>query len=98
MDAMTKNEIVESISTKTSFSKKETAYLVDMVFDTLKATLESGQNIKLTGFGNFVVKSKKARVGRNPKTGEQIEITARKVVTFKPSSVLKNALSVTETP
>jgi len=64
-----------------------------MVFDTLKDTLERGEKIKLSGFGNFVVREKKSRVGRNPQTGQEIEISARRVLTFRPSQVLKNALN-----
>ena len=64
-----------------------------MVFDTIKETLEKAEKIKISGFGNFVIRSKKPRVGRNPQTGEEIEISARKVLTFKPSQVLKNALN-----
>jgi integration host factor subunit alpha len=63
------------------------------VFDTIKETLERGEKIKISGFGNFVVREKKPRVGRNPQTGEEIEITARKVLTFRPSQVLKAALN-----
>ena len=56
-------------------------------------TLERGEKIKLSGFGNFVVREKKSRVGRNPQTGQEIEISARRVLTFRPSQVLKNALN-----
>ena len=64
-----------------------------MVFETMKETLEQGEKIKISGFGNFEVRDKRARVGRNPQTGEVIEISARRVLTFKPSQVLKNALT-----
>ena len=67
----------------------EAADLVELVFDTLKGTLAQGQKIKISGFGNFVVREKRARVGRNPQTGESIEITARRVLTFRPSQVLR---------
>jgi integration host factor subunit alpha len=75
------------------FSKKEAAEIVEMVFDTIKETLERGEKIKISGFGNFLVRDKKSRVGRNPQTGEEIEISARRVLTFRPSQVLKNALN-----
>jgi integration host factor subunit alpha len=75
------------------FSKKEAAEIVEMVFDTIKETLEHGEKIKISGFGNFIVRDKKSRVGRNPQTGEEIEISARRVLTFRPSQVLKNALN-----
>jgi integration host factor subunit alpha len=91
--AMTKADVVDSVCSKAGFSKKESAEIVEMVFDTLKDTLERGEKIKLSGFGNFVVREKKSRVGRNPQTGQEIEISARRVLTFRPSQVLKNALN-----
>lgn len=87
--AMTKADIVEALYQKVGFSKKEAADLVELVFDTLKATLSQGQKIKISGFGNFVVREKRSRVGRNPQTGESIEISARRVLTFRPSQVLR---------
>lgn len=87
--AMTKADIVEALYEKVGFSKKEAADLVEMVFNTIKDTLSQGQKIKISGFGNFVVREKRARVGRNPQTGESIEITARRVLTFRPSQVLR---------
>jgi integration host factor subunit alpha len=86
---MTKADIVEALYEKVGFSKKEAADLVELVFDTLKATLAQGQKIKISGFGNFVVREKRSRVGRNPQTGESIEISARRVLTFRPSQVLR---------
>lgn len=92
--AMTKADIVDKVCDKVGgFSKKEAADLVDLVFDTMKAVLESGEKIKISGFGNFVVREKKPRPGRNPQTGEEITIDARRVLTFKPSNVLKVALN-----
>ena len=90
---MTKAELVEEVYEAVGFSKKDSAQLVDLVFETIKETLENGEKRKVSGFGNFVVREKKARIGRNPQTGEEIEISARKVLTFKPSQVLKNALN-----
>lgn len=87
--AMTKADIVEALYQKVGFSKKEAADLVELVFDTIKNTLASGDKIKISGFGNFVVREKRSRIGRNPQTGEQIEISARKVLTFRPSQVLR---------
>jgi integration host factor subunit alpha len=87
--AMTKADIVESLYEKVGFSKKEAADLVELVFDTIKSTLSQGQKIKISGFGNFVVREKRARIGRNPQTGESIEISARRVLTFRPSQVLR---------
>ncbi|HEY6873459.1 MAG TPA: integration host factor subunit alpha [Geobacteraceae bacterium] len=90
---MTKADIVEKIYEKVGFSKKESAELVEMVFDIIKNTLEKGDKIKIAGFGNFVVKEKADRRGRNPQTGEEITISARKILTFKPSQVLKTSLN-----
>lgn len=90
---MTKADIVEAIYEKIGFSKKESSEIVELVFDTIKETLEKGEKIKVSGFGNFVIRSKKPRIGRNPQTGEEIEISARKVLTFRPSQVLKAALN-----
>lgn len=90
---MTKADIIEQIYEKIGFSKKESSDIVELVFDLMKETLEKGEKIKISGFGNFVVRSKRPRVGRNPQTGEEIEISARKVLTFRPSQVLKAALN-----
>jgi integration host factor subunit alpha len=87
--AMTKADIVEVLYEKVGFSKKEAADLVELIFDTLKSTLSQGQKIKISGFGNFVVRDKRSRVGRNPQTGQSIEISARRVLTFRPSQVLR---------
>jgi integration host factor subunit alpha len=95
---VTKADIIESVYEKVGFSKKEAAEIVEMVFDTIKETLERGEKIKISGFGNFLVRDKKSRVGRNPQTGEEIEISARRVLTFRPSQVLKNALNSADMP
>lgn len=90
---MTKADLVEAVHEKVGFSKKESSDIVELVFDTMKSTLEDGEKIKISGFGNFEVRDKRSRVGRNPQTGEVIEISARRVLTFKPSQVLKTALN-----
>ncbi len=91
---MTKADIIETVYEKVGgFSKKEAADVVESVFDAIKETLEKGEKIKISGFGNFLVREKKERVGRNPQTGDKITIRARRVLTFKPSQVLKNALN-----
>src|SRR3954469_17052879 len=87
--AMTKADIVDALYEKVGFSKKEAADLVELVFDTIKQTLSQGQKIKISGFGNFVVREKRSRIGRNPQTGQSIEISARRVLTFRPSQVLR---------
>ncbi|MES3037071.1 MAG: integration host factor subunit alpha [Bdellovibrionota bacterium] len=90
---VTKADIVDRVYNKIGFSKKEASELVEMVFDTLKDVLHDGEKIKISGFGNFVVRGKHERVGRNPQTGEQIKISARRVLTFRPSQVLKAMLN-----
>ena len=91
---MTKADIVENVYEKLGgFTKKEAADMVDVVFETIKDTLANGEKLKISGFGNFVVRDKRQRVGRNPQTGEEITISARRVLTFKPSQVLKNSLN-----
>lgn len=90
---MTKADIIEKVYQKIGFSKKEASELVEMVFSELKDVLCNGEKIKISGFGNFVVREKKERVGRNPQTGDQIKISARRVLTFRPSQVLKAVLN-----
>ena len=90
---VTKADLIDSVHHNVGFSKKEAADMVDLFFDTIKETLEFGEKLKVSGFGNFVVRRKRERVGRNPQTGQAIKISARKVLTFKPSQVLKNALN-----
>ena len=90
---MTKADLIEKISLMTAFTKKESSEIVERVFDVVRSTLEAGENIKIAGFGNFEVKEKAARRGRNPKTGETLEIASRKVLTFKPSQVLKKSIN-----
>jgi len=90
---MTKADLIEAIYTKVGVSKKESADLVEMLFDTMKDTLSKGEKIKISGFGNFVVREKRSRMGRNPQTGESMEISARRVLTFRPSQVLKSDLN-----
>lgn len=90
---MTKADIVEKVYQKIGFSKKEASELVELVFTSLKDVLQKGDKVKISGFGNFVVRGKNERVGRNPQTGEQIKISARRVLTFRPSQVLKAMLN-----
>src|SRR5688572_26761740 len=91
---MTKADIVQAVYTRLGgFSKKESADLVDLVFETMKETLGRGEKIKISGFGNFVLRDKRQRQGRNPQTGEPIVITERRVLNFKASQLLKHALN-----
>lgn len=91
---MTKAEIVQAVYTRLGgFSKKESADLVDLVFETMKETLGRGEKIKISGFGNFVLRDKRQRQGRNPQTGDPIVITERRVLNFKSSQILKHLLN-----
>lgn len=90
---MTKADIMQNIHNRLGFSKKDSLEIVESVFDIMKENLARSENIKISGFGNFIVKEKKARKGRNPQTGEEIEISARKVLTFKPSQFLRRTLN-----
>ena len=91
---MTKAEIIDAVYERVGgFSKKEAAEIVEAVFDTMKEVLADGEKIKISGFGNFVVRAKQERTGRNPQTGAPIPISARRVLTFKPSQVLKGVLN-----
>jgi integration host factor subunit alpha len=90
---MTKADIVEIIQAGTGLTRKESAEMMEEVFSIIKSTLEQGENLKISGFGSFVVKQKNDRKGRNPQTGEAIILPARRVVTFKPSAVLRDAIN-----
>ncbi|MBI4686544.1 MAG: integration host factor subunit alpha [Nitrospirae bacterium] len=86
---MTKAELSDKIFEKVGLPKKESLQVVEIIFDSMKAILSEGESVKITGFGTFLVRKKRARMGRNPKTGVEIEITPRRVVTFKPSLQFK---------
>jgi integration host factor subunit alpha len=90
---MVKIDIVERICEKVGFSNKEAAKIVETVFNIIKETLHSEDKIVISGFGNFVIRSKRARRGRNPQTGGDLEITPRRILTFKPTAVLKASLN-----
>jgi integration host factor subunit alpha len=87
--ALTKIDLVEKINSQMEISKKDSVDLVESVLSILKTTLGAGEKIKIAGFGNFEVKLKKNRRGRNPQTGETIIIDSRRVLTYKPSNLLK---------
>jgi integration host factor subunit alpha len=90
---VTKVDIIENIYEKVGFSKKEVSKIVESVFDIIKESLQQEEKIKISGFGNFVIRKKRARRGRNPQTGNDIEISPRRILTFKPSQVLKSSLN-----
>lgn len=90
---MTKIEIVANLYEKLGFSKRECSNIVDTFFKIIKDTLSKGENVKISGFGNFVVRAKKERKGRNPQTGEEIKIAERKVLNFRLSQVFKEEIN-----
>jgi integration host factor subunit alpha len=90
---MTKADIVERIYEKVGFSKKEATDIVESIFEIIKGHLEKGEKVKISGFGNFVINAKRPRKGRNPQTGEEIIISGRRVLSFKPSPVLKKSIN-----
>lgn len=86
---MTKADLVEAVFGKVGLSKIESQNIIETIFDTVKQTLTEGESVKISGFGTFNVRKKNARRGRNPKTGEDLQITPRRVITFRPSNLLK---------
>ena len=91
---MTKAEIVQAVYGRLGgFSKKESADLVDLVFETMKETLGRGEKIKISGFGSFILRDKGERVGRNPKTGIEVPIAPRRVMTFRASQMMRDRIA-----
>jgi integration host factor subunit alpha len=86
--------MAESLFDELGLNKREARELVDSFFEDLRSALATGEQIKLSGFGNFDLRDKNQRPGRNPKTGEEIPITARRVVTFRPGQKLKSRVEV----
>lgn len=89
MGALTKADMAEKLYEELGLNKREAKEIVEMFFEEVRAALESGRQVKLSGFGNFDLRDKNQRPGRNPKTGEEIPICARRVVTFRPGQKLK---------
>ena len=87
--ALTKAEMSEKLFEELGLNKREAKEIVELFFHEIRDALETGRQVKLSGFGNFDLRSKRERPGRNPKTGEEIPISARRVVTFKPGQKLK---------
>lgn len=97
LQTLTKAELAETLFEKVGLNKRESKDIVEMFFDSIRDALVQGDAVKLSGFGNFQVRDKPARPGRNPKTGEVIPISARRVVTFHASQKLKLAVEVAPT-
>jgi len=89
---LTKAEIAQSVHDRVGLSKKESGQIVESVLDIIRQTLTQGEDVKLSGFGHFMVREKHARRGRNPKTGDEITISSRRVVTFRASHLLKQKI------
>ena len=89
---MNKTELVNSVAEATELSKKDASKAVDAVFETIQSALADGDKVQLIGFGNFEVRERAARKGRNPQTGAEIDIAASKVLAFKPGKALKDAV------
>lgn len=89
---MSKENLVEILAEKYQFSKKQALELVNFIFDSIVESLKKGEEVKISGFGTFRVKERKARVAINPKTGEKVEVPAKKVPKFTPSKNLKDAI------
>jgi integration host factor subunit alpha len=88
--ALTKANMVENLFEELGLNKREAKELVEVFFEEVRLALEEGEEVKLSGFGNFILRDKSQRPGRNPKTGEEIPITARRVVRFRPGQKLKS--------
>ena len=93
MATITKKDLVDYLSDRLHFNCYQMKELVDDFYEVMKETLEKGESLKISGFGSFEVRQKNARPGRNPKTGEEVEISARKVVAFRPGIKLRRSLS-----
>jgi integration host factor subunit alpha len=91
---LTRADLAESINRKLGFSRAESLDLVEQILEIMCDALSEGQNVKISGFGSFVLRDKNERIGRNPKTGIEVPITPRRVMTFKASQLLKDRIAV----
>ncbi|MEZ5534356.1 MAG: integration host factor subunit alpha [Thiolinea sp.] len=94
MVTLTKADMVEHLYDELGLNKREAKDLVEMFFEEIRESLGKGENVKLSGFGNFMLRDKAQRPGRNPKTGEEIPVEARRVVTFRPGQKLKQRVEI----
>ena len=92
-NSTTRSSLSEAVYKNVGLSRNESSALVDSVFNEISKSLINGGDVKISSFGTFIVKSKNERIGRNPKTGEEVPISARQVVTFRPSNVLKSEVA-----
>jgi len=92
-DTLTRAEIAEQLNRQVGLSRAESAHLVEQVLELVSEALEKGENVKISGFGTFVLRDKNQRIGRNPKTGVEVPITPRRVLTFRPSQSLRDRVA-----
>ena len=90
---MTKAELVEEVSEKTGLPKKQAEIVVNTVFESIVETLKTGEKIELRGFGSFRIRQRDSRMGRNPKTGEKVDVPAKRIPYFKPGKELRELLN-----
>ena len=89
---LTKDRLIENLKNQGSFSSPDSKKIVELILEIMKSKLEIGEDVKISGFGKWTVKKKRSRPGRNPHTGDKIEITARRVVTFHPSDKMRDTV------
>ncbi len=92
-DTLTRAQLTEAVNHDLGLSRTESAMLVEQVLETISKAVENGENVKLSSFGTFVVRKKNGRVGRNPKTGQEVPIDPRRVLTFRPSQILRERIN-----
>lgn len=92
-NVMTKADLVDEVAGKVDLTKKEAEGIVNSVFDSIVQSLQSGEKIELRGFGSFRIRSRKPRIGRNPKTGDKVEVPSKKIPYFKPGKELKDLIN-----
>lgn len=90
---LTRADLAETINRKMGFSRSESLDMVEAILDKMTSALEKGENVKISGFGSFILRDKNERVGRNPKTGVEVPITPRRVLTFRASQLLKEKIA-----
>lgn len=93
MDTLTRAEIAEAINRKLGLSRSESLGMVESILDHMSEALAQGENVKISGFGTFLLRDKNERIGRNPKTGVEVPITPRRVLTFRASQLLKDKIA-----
>lgn len=91
-ETLTRADLADEINTKVGLSRADSARLVETILDEMSDALENGENVKISGFGTFLLRDKGERIGRNPKTGVEVPISPRRVLTFRPSQMMKERI------